>query len=136
MMLLMANAFEYNCDSYRRHLDRINIPFISHSNLNTPPNSRLFLFLHSLLTLRVPSVIMLDPMSPNLDSTPIEEAKTKTDIMHVEDTSKAGIQMLSLDSIEQTKAGYYIWLVSIAVGVGGFLFGKSTHTFPEIIQIN
>ncbi|KAJ5979077.1 general substrate transporter [Penicillium viridicatum] len=61
---------------------------------------------------------MLDPMSPNLDSTPIEEAKTKADIMHVEDTSKAGIQMLLLDSIEQTKTGYYIWLVSIAVGVG------------------
>lgn len=79
---------------------------------------------------------MLDPMSPNLDSTPIDEGKTKTDIMHVEDTSKGGIQMLSLDSIEQTKTGYYIWLVSIAVSVGGFLFGKSTHTFPEIMQIN
>ncbi|KAJ9489700.1 hypothetical protein VN97_g3560 [Penicillium thymicola] len=78
---------------------------------------------------------MLDPMSPNLGSTPIEEAKTKTDIMHVEDTSKKGIQMLSLDSIEQTKTGYYIWLVCIAVGVGGFLFGYDTGIISAVLVV-
>ncbi|KAJ6050178.1 general substrate transporter [Penicillium canescens] len=61
--------------------------------------------------------------------------KTKTDALHVEDTSKVDIQTLSLDSIEQTKSGYYIWLVSIAVGVGGFLFGYDTGIISAVLVV-
>ena len=35
-----------------------------------------------------------------------------------------------LDSIEQTQASKYAWLVAITAGVGGMLFGKSMTSKP------
>lgn len=54
----------------------------------------------------------------------LSDKQLDEDTQHVEDATHKDVTFVStLDSIESTKADYYIWLVAITVGVGGFLFG-------------
>jgi SP family myo-inositol transporter-like MFS transporter 13 len=57
-----------------------------------------------------------------------ENGGSKADVLHLEKASSSAslpdsVQLEGLDSIEQTEAGRYAWLVAITAGVGGLLFG-------------
>ncbi|KAJ5334125.1 general substrate transporter [Penicillium brevicompactum] len=58
------------------------------------------------------------------------------DTQHVEDATHKDVTFVStLDSIESTKTDYYIWLVAITVGVGGFLFGYDTGIISAVLVV-
>jgi SP family myo-inositol transporter-like MFS transporter 13 len=61
-------------------------------------------------------------MAPSPETASVEDMEAKLETKQVEDT-KDGIPSQSLDTIEDTQTGYFTWLVSITIGVGGFLFG-------------
>jgi Fucose permease len=60
-------------------------------------------------------------MDPVSGSGVKDGTKGDSTMRHIEDATEGN----GLDTIEETSSGYFIWLVSITVGVGGCLFGES-----------
>ncbi|TVY28268.1 Myo-inositol transporter [Lachnellula hyalina] len=66
-----------------------------------------------------------------------EKEDSKADAAHIEKVSASSLEdsenIDDLDSIEQTQAGKYAWLVAITAGVGGFLFGYDTGIISAVL---
>ncbi|KAJ5092550.1 general substrate transporter [Penicillium alfredii] len=73
-------------------------------------------------------------MDPDFETTLSGETKAKLGTIHLEDAANEAIEF-SLDSIELTETGYYTWLVSITVGVGGLLFGYDTGIISAVLVV-
>lgn len=67
----------------------------------------------------------------------MSKADTKEHLEHLEDTGSPNsiheINIDDLDSIEQTKAGKFSWLVSITAAIGGMLFGYDTGIISAVL---
>ncbi|CAG8134946.1 unnamed protein product [Penicillium salamii] len=73
-------------------------------------------------------------MESNKLDIPVKQ--TEEEAQHVEDATHKDVTFVStLDSIESTKTDYYIWLVAITVGVGGFLFGYDTGIISAVLVV-
>ncbi|CAI7570146.1 unnamed protein product [Penicillium pancosmium] len=73
-------------------------------------------------------------MAPSSETASVEDMEVKLETKHVEDT-KDDIPSQSLDTIEDTQTGYFTWLVSITIGVGGFLFGYDTGIISAVLVV-
>ncbi|KAJ5261320.1 general substrate transporter [Penicillium angulare] len=73
-------------------------------------------------------------MTPSSKTASKEDMEAKLETKHVVDT-KDSLPSQSLDTIEDTQPGYFTWLVSITIGVSGFLFGLGVGSAAMIIPL-
>ena len=58
---------------------------------------------------------------------PFQNTNEKEDVAHVEDVSEIQLHNgIDLDTIEETRTGAFVWLITITAAIGGSLFGYDT----------